>query len=467
MAKLDGVFDVVVIGSGPGGYVAAIRAGQLGLRTAIVEKDGKYGGTCLHVGCIPTKVLLHDAYFFDQVKDARRFGVEIADYKLNFEKVMSHKDIVVKKLAIGVEGLLKKNRVTTVVGFGRIKHPRLVEVTAADGAKTEIETKNILLATGSEAKFFPGMEPDGKGILTNREVLALRTQPKSMVVIGAGAVGIEFASCFNSFGTKVTVVEMLPQVVPLEDEEVARELEKILTKRGIKFRTGTKTESIKRAKDGYDVTLGGATSETVNVEAVVVAVGRRPMTEGIGIENTRAKVERGFVKVDRFMQTDEPGVYAIGDIVPTPMLAHVASAEGILAVERIAGKPVEPIHYDRIPSVTYCDPQVGSVGLTEKKAKERGHEVKTGKFPFVGIGKASVEGENDGFVKIVADAKYGEILGVHILHARAGELIPEAMALMNGEMTVEALVHAVHPHPTLSEAIGEAAHAYFGHAIHI
>ncbi|MBI2933717.1 MAG: dihydrolipoyl dehydrogenase [Planctomycetes bacterium] len=467
MSKLDGLFDVVVIGSGPGGYVAAIRAGQLGLKTAVVEKDPKIGGTCLHVGCIPTKVLLHDAYFYEQVKDAKRFGVEIDGYRLNFEKVMAHKDIVVKKLAMGVESLLKKNKVYTVIGRGRIRHPRFVEVTGADGAKTEIETKNVVVATGSEAKWFPGMEPDGKGIITNREVLSLKKLPESMVVIGAGAVGIEFASCYHSFGAKVTVVEMLPTIVPLEDEEVAKELERILTKRGLKIRTNTKVEAIKRAKDGTEVTLGGGSSETLTAEIVLVAVGRRPLTDDIGLENTRAKVERGFVKVDAHMQTDEPGVYAVGDIVPTPMLAHVASAEGLLAVEKIAGLPAQPINYDRIPNVSYCDPQVGSVGLTEKKARERGHQVKVGKFPFVGIGKASIEGENEGFVKIVADAKYGEVLGVHILHARAGEMIPEAVAILNGEMTVEGLTHAIHPHPTLSEAIGEAAHAYFGHAIHI
>ncbi len=466
MPKLDG-FDVVVIGSGPGGYVAAIRAGQLGLKVAIVEKDGKYGGTCLHIGCIPTKVLLHDAYFFEQVKNAKRFGVEIDGARLNFEKVMGHKDIVVKKLGIGVEGLLKKNKVQTVVGFGKIKHPRLVEVKGPDGTVTELETKNIILATGSDAKWFPGMEPDGKGILTNREILSLKELPKSMVVIGAGAVGIEFASCYNTFGTKVTVVEMLPTVTPLEDEELAKDLERILAKRGIKIRTGTKTESIKRGKDGYDVKLGGVTNETVTADVVLVAVGRKPMTEGVGLENTRAKVDRGFVKVDKFMQTDEPGVYAIGDIVPTPMLAHVASAEGLLAAEKIAGQTPPPINYDRIPNVTYCDPQIGSIGLTEKKARDKGHDVKIGKFPFVGIGKASIEGENEGFVKIVGDAKYGEILGVHILHAHAGEMISEAVAILNGELTIEALTHSIHPHPTLSEAIGEAAHAFFGHAIHM
>ncbi len=466
MPKLDG-FDVVIIGSGPGGYVAAIRAGQLGLKTAIVEKDGKYGGTCLHVGCIPTKALLHDAYFYDQVKDAKRFGVDIEKFSLNFENVQKHKDLVVKKLAMGVEGLLKKNKVQTVVGFGKVKKPGLVEVTHADKTTTEISAKNIILATGSEAKWFPGMEPDGKGMVTNREILALKKLPVSLVVIGAGAVGIEFASVFNSFGTKVTVVEMMPNILPIEDEECSNELKRILMKRGMRIHTGTKTELIKPATGGYDVKLSGGANETVNTEYVLVAVGRRPMTEGIGLEGTKVKLERGFVKVDKFMQTDEPGIYAIGDIVPTPQLAHVASAEGIVAIEKIAGKNPTPINYDHVPGVTYCDPQVASIGLTEKKAKERGHNVKLGKFPFMGIGKASVEGENDGFVKIIGDAKYNEILGVHIVHAHAGEMVSEAVAVLHGEMRAEDLAHAMHPHPTLSEAVAEAAHAYFGHAIHI
>lgn len=459
MAK-HGPFDVVIIGSGPAGYVAAIRAGQLGLKTAIVEKDGKYGGTCLHRGCIPTKALLHDAYLFDQMKDSARFGIEAKEVKLNYEGVRKHKDLVVKKLAMGVEGLLKKNKVQMFVGYGTIKKPGLVAV-----GNDEIETKNIVLATGSEAKWFPGMEPDGKGILTNVEILEMKTVPKSLAVIGSGAVGIEFASVYHRFGAQVTVVEMMPQIVPIEDEEVAKELEKILVKRGMKILTNAKVDKI---NPGYEiaVTRNGA-KESVKAEMVLVAVGRKPNTEKIGLENTKVKVEKGFIRVNEFMQTDEPGIYAIGDIVPTPMLAHVGSAEGILAVEKIAGKNPHPIHYDRVPGVTYCDPQVASVGLTEKKAKERGYDVKCGKFPFVGIGKASIEGENEGFVKIVAEKKYGEVLGVHILHAHAGELISEAVQVLTGELTVEEMVHAIHPHPTLSEAILEASHAYFGHAIHI
>ena len=458
-------FDVIVIGSGPGGYVAAIRAAQLGLKTAIVEKGPKpeWGGTCLNWGCIPTKALLHDAYLFQQIQHAEKFGIDVSPPKLNLDNVMKHKDLVVKRGLMGVEGLLKKNKVTLIIGFGKIAKPGTVDV---DGKA--YTTKNIVLATGSSVKWFPGMEPDGKGIITSNEALSLKAVPKSMVVIGAGAVGMEFASVYHRFGSQMHVVEMMPQILPIEDEEVAAELQKILTKRGMKFHVGTKVESIKPAPGGYDVTVSkDGKSEKIATEIVLVAVGRKPNTEKVGLEGTKVKLDRGFVKVDQFLQTDEPGIYAIGDIVPTPQLAHVASAEGVLAVEHIAGKNPKPINYDRIPGVTYCDPQVASVGLTEKKAKERGYAVKVGKFPFVGIGKASIEDEREGFVKIVGESKYDEILGVHIVHATAGELISEGVAILNGEVTAEQLTHSIHPHPTLSESYLEAAHAFYGHAIHI
>jgi dihydrolipoamide dehydrogenase len=458
-------FDVIIIGSGPGGYVAAIRAAQLKLKTAIVEKGPKpeWGGTCLHWGCIPTKALLHDAYLFEQVKHADRFGVEVGEPKLNLEKVMKHKELVVKRGLMGVDGLLKKNKVTQFVGFGKVVKPGVVDV---DGKQHT--TKAIVLATGSSVKWFPGMEPDGKGVITSNEALGLKQVPKSMAVIGAGAVGIEFASVYHRFGAQVAVVELMPHVLPIEDEEVADELQKILAKRGMKFHTGSKVESIKPAAGGYEVTVSkDGKAEKIPSEIVLVAVGRKPNTEKIGLENTKVRLDRGFVKVNGFMETDEPGIFAIGDIVPTPQLAHVASAEGILAVERIAGKAVQPLNYDRIPGVTYCDPQVASVGLTEREARKRGRQVKVGKFPFMGIGKASIEDEREGFVKIVGDAKYDEVLGVHILHAHAGELISEGVAVLNGEMTAEDLAHAVHPHPTLSEGILEASHAFLGHAIHI
>ena len=452
-------FDMVVIGSGPGGYVAAIRAGQLGLRTAIVEKEPRWGGTCLNRGCIPTKVLLHDAGLYDRVREAGRFGVEVEGVRLNFEQVQKHKEKVVRKLGLGVEALLKKNRVHMVTGFGKLAGPGVVEA----GGKS-LSAGAVVLATGSEVKVLPGMEPDGKGILSSDHALELREVPKSMVVIGAGAVGMEFASIYSRFGTEVTVVEMMPRVLPLEDEEVATELQKVLSRRGLKFHTGAKVESVRPG--GVTVTAGGR-EVRLEAEKVLVAVGRRPNTGGIGLEGTCVKVEGGFVQADELNATGEPGVYAIGDIVlGRPQLAHVASAQGILVAERLAGKEVRPIRYDRIPSIAYCDPMVASAGLTEKAARERGFAVKCGKFPFLGSGMASVLGENEGFVKVVAETKYGEILGVHILHAHAADLVSEAVAVLNGEMTVDDLAHSVHPHPTLSEAVAEATHAFYGHAIH-
>jgi dihydrolipoamide dehydrogenase len=455
-------FDVIIIGSGPGGYVAAIRAAQLGLKAALVEKGPRpeWGGTCLHWGCIPTKALLHDAYLYEQMQNSSKFGVDADGVRLNLENVMKHKDLVVKRSYMGIESLLRKNKVTQLVGFGKVVKAGVVDV-----AGTQHTTKNIVLATGSSVKGIPGMEPDGKGIITSNEALSLKQVPKAMVVIGAGAVGLEFASVYHRFGAQVTVVEALPQILPIEDEEIASEMQNILTKRGMKFFVGSKVESI---KPGYEVAVSkNGKMDRIACDTVLVAVGRKPNTEKIGLENTKVKVDRGYIKVNGTMQTDEPGIYAIGDIVPTPQLAHVASAEGILAVEHIAGRPVKPINYDRIPGVTYCDPQAASIGLTEKKARERDHKVKVGKFPFMGIGKASIEDEREGFVKIVGDARYDEILGVHILHAHAGEMISEAVAVINGEMTVEDLAQSIHPHPTLSEGIQEAGHAFYGHAIHI
>ncbi len=457
-------FDVTIIGSGPGGYVAAIRSAQLGLKTALVEKGPKpeFGGTCLHWGCIPTKALLHDAYLYEQMQHAAKFGVEADNVRLNLDAVMKHKELVVKRNLMGIEALLKKNKVTTLVGLGRVAKPGVVEV---DGKAHT--TKAVILATGSSVKWFPGMEPDGRGIITSNEALNLKKVPASMVVIGAGAVGLEFASVYQRFGSKVSVVEAMPQIVPIEDDEVAAELQKILAKRGLKFHTGSKVESIKPSGAGYVTTVSkDGKTEALESEFVLVAVGRKPNTDKIGLENTRIKTDRGFIKVDGHMQTAEPGIYAIGDIVPTPQLAHVASAEGILAAEHLAGKNPKPLNYDRTPGVTYCDPQVASIGLTEKKARERGHKVKTAKFPFMGVGKAAIEDEREGFVKIVADSRYDEVLGVHILHAHAGDLIGEGVAVLNGELTVHELA-AMHPHPTLSEGLMEAAHAYFGHAIHI
>ncbi len=453
-------FDVAIVGSGPGGYVAAIRAAQLGLKVALVEKDGKFGGTCLHRGCIPTKAMLHDAALYASMKHAGRYGVKVSGVELDFPAVRKHKELVVKKLATGVEGLLKKNKIKTLHGFGKLVKPGVLDVSG----KT-LSAKAILLATGSRPKGLPGLEPDGGRILTSDDALELKEVPESLAVVGAGAVGVEFASIYSRFGSAVTLIEIMPHVLPLEDEEVSAAFAKALQKRGVRVRTGAKVGAVGR--DGTLEVDAGGKREEVRCEKILVAAGRAPNTEGIGLEGTRARLERGFVQVDDFMQTDEPGLYAIGDIVPRPQLAHVASAQGILVAERLAGKEVNPIDYDRIPSVAYSDPQVASVGLTERAARERGEKIACGKFPFMASGKATVDGDHEGFVKIVAGAEYGEILGVHILHAHAGEMVSSAVDVLNGELTAEDLARCIHPHPTLSEALVEAAHAIFGRAIHI
>ncbi|MBI4232689.1 dihydrolipoyl dehydrogenase [Candidatus Peregrinibacteria bacterium] len=461
-------FDIIIIGSGPGGYVAAIRAAQVGLKTAIIEKDKKFGGTCLHRGCIPTKALLHAAYLYEQTKHLDEFGILADNIKLDVPKLQSKKDRIVKKLSMGVEFLLKKNKVQQFFGYGRIKSATEVEVTGDDKKSQILKTKNIILATGSEPRWLPNLVPDGKGIITNNEALALDKVPKSMLIVGAGAIGVEFASIYVSFGTEISLVEVLPNILPIEDEEISKELAKIFAKRGISVSTNTKVESVTTTKGGYEAKISKEGKvEVKTFEKILVAVGRKPNTENIGLENTRIKTTKGFIEVNQFMQTAEPTIYAIGDIVPTPQLAHVASAEGILAVEKIKGLNTPPINYDRIPSCTYCDPQVASVGLSEKKALERGHKIKVGKFPFTASSKASILDEGEGFVKIIADEKYGEILGVHILHAHSTEMISEAVAVLNGELAAEDLAHSIHPHPTLSEAIAEATHAIYGHAIHI
>ena len=463
-------YDVAVIGSGPGGYVAAIRSGQLGLKTVLVEKDNKFGGTCLHVGCIPTKDLLLNAEVYDYYKHAEEFGIECKGYSIDWAAVQARQNKVVTKLAKGVEFLLKKNKVEIVQGFGQLSGPGRIAVTDSNKKTTEIQAKNIVLATGSEAKMLPGLEPDAKTILTNKEILNLKKIPKSMIVIGSGAVGVEFGSIFKRFGTEVTIIEMLPRVVPLEDAEISAELEKALKKQGLKVHTGAKVQKVTKGAKGVSVEFTDAQGKAQKIEAdnCLVAVGRAPNTRNIGIEKTRVRLERGFVKVDPFMRTDEPGVYAIGDIVAgSPLLAHVGSMEGIVAVTHAAGKTVEPINYRQIPNCTYCEPEIASTGLTESQARESGYNVKVGKFPFVGNSKATILGAPEGFVKIVSDDRYGEILGVHMIGPRVTEMIAEAVVVMRLEGTVEDLERTMHPHPTLTEAFPEAAHAVHGMAIHI
>jgi dihydrolipoamide dehydrogenase len=463
-------FDVTIIGSGPGGYVAAIRAGQLGLKVAMVEKDARLGGTCTLRGCIPTKQMLMSAHVYEQMQHAADFGVQASGIQLAFVDVQKRKDKVVLKNTKGIEYLMKKNKVTVFKGTGKLALPGKVEVTGADGAKQVIETKNIIIATGSVVRPIPGFETDGVHVVNSDHILELKDVPKSLIVMGAGAVGCEFASVYSRFGAETTIVELMPRLVPLEDEEVSKELEKSFRKRGIKSQLDTKLEKLEKTDAGVVVTGKTSKGEEVRLEAemLLVAVGRMPFTEGLGLEGSKIKVDRGFVQVDEFQQTGEKGVYAIGDVVPTPLLAHLASKEGIVAVEHMSGQQdVRPINLRLVPNCTYCDPEVASVGLTEAKAREQGYDVKIGKFPFSASGKARILGEEEGFVKIVGEGKYDEILGVHIIGAHATELIAEACVAMQLESTAEELGRTMHAHPTVSETVMEAAEGVHGLAIHI
>ena len=461
-------YDVTVIGSGPGGYVAAIRAAQLGLRTALVERDAALGGTCLHVGCIPTKALLHSAEVLETAKDAARYGVVAAKVGLDLAAVHKFRTDVVRRQARGVEYLMKKNGITVLQGHGRLRGPGRVEVAPKSGAPASVATKNVILATGSAAKLLPGLQADGRRVLTSTEAMALEAVPKSMLVLGAGAVGVEFASIWSRFGTSVTIVEMLPRVLPVEDEEISAEMQKALKKRGIEVRVGAKVEDVKVREQSVEIAVRSEKgAETLKAETLLVAVGRRPLTEEVGLDTTRAVVERGFVQVDGAMRTAEPTVYAIGDIVPTPMLAHLASHEGIVAAEAIAGQSPRPIDYDQVPNATYSDPEVGSIGLSEAAARARGFDVKVGRFPFPPLGKGRILNAQEGFVKLVGESRYDQLLGVHIIGPRATELLGEAGVALGLEATVEDLHHAIHAHPTLSEAIGEAALALHGRGIHL
>jgi dihydrolipoamide dehydrogenase len=460
-------YDVIIIGSGPGGYSAAVRAGQYGLKTALIEKDPKLGGCCLHVGCIPTKAFLHAAEVWERFLHAEEDGIHCDNPRLDFPMVLDRKNKIVAKHAKGVEFLMKKNKVDWIKGYGRLAGPGKVEVTT-DGGKQTLEAKNIVLATGSEARMLPGLKPDARRILTNIEILSLNEVPKTLAILGAGAVGVEFASAFSRFGSKVSIFEMLPRLVPVEDEEVSKELARVFKKQGIRVETGARVDNVENVGSGvrFQATLADGKTEAVAADAILIAIGRKPNTDNIGLEGTKVELDRGFVKVDPYQRTGEPGVYAIGDIVAgTPQLAHVATAEGMVAIGHMAGKPVVPINRNRIPGATYTEPGIGSVGLTEAQARAAGHSVKIGKFPFAADAKASILGRHDGFVKIVADEKYGEILGVHIIGPEAFELISEGVLAMEAEATVETLLHTIHAHPTLYEAMGEAFNAVDGMAI--
>jgi dihydrolipoamide dehydrogenase len=462
-------YDLVIIGSGPGGYSAAVRAGQYGLKTGIVEKDAKLGGTCLHVGCIPTKALLHTAEVWHYFQHSKEQGIFCDNPRLDLPLVNDRKNKIVSKHAKGVEGLMKKNKVEWIRGFANLKGGGKVEVRSDKGNQT-IEAKNIIIATGSEARMLPGLEPDARQIVTNIEILNMQEVPKTLGVIGAGAVGVEFASIYARFGSKVTILEMLPRLVPVEDEEVSKELERSFKKQGIRCETGAKAENIRKTDNGVQLTvnLANGKAEEMTFETLLIAVGRKPNTDQIGLENTKVQADRGFIKVDDFQRTGEPGVYAIGDVVAgTPQLAHVATMEGMVALDHITGRPAIPINRNRIPGCTYTEPGIGSVGLTEAQAKAQGYSVKVGKFPFVGNSKATILDSHAGFVKVVADEKYGEILGVHIIGPQAYELISECVAAMEAEATVDTMRHTIHAHPTLYEAVGEAFNSVYGLAINV
>jgi len=467
VAPGNGKYDLTIIGSGPGGYVAAIRAAQLGLSTAVVEKAPKPGGTCLHWGCIPTKALLHAAAVYESALKGERFGVKSTGVTLDMVRVQKYKSKTVTVNSRGVEFLFKKNGVTLLPGRGKLAGRGRVEITPAEGDSSTIETASTILATGSTVQGLPGIEFDGKRVINSDDALGMKEVPGSLIVLGAGAVGVEFASIYRSFGAEVTLVELLPHLLPLEDEALGAELEKAFRKRGIECHTATRVEKVEPHDSGVRVSAT-RDGENVSMEAdvLLVAVGRRPVTENLGLEDTGVRVDRGFVEVDSMMRTGEPGVYAIGDIVRTPALAHVASHEGIVAVEDAAGKNPLPIDYDKIPSCTYCDPEVAAIGLSEEEARKRGYDVAIGTFPFTAIGKAKILDDTRGFVKIVSERKHDEILGVHIIGPHATELIAEATAALNLEATAESLFHAVHAHPTLAEALGEAALAIHGRAIH-
>lgn len=463
-------YDVVIIGSGPGGYVTAVRSAQLGLKTAIVEKDSRLGGTCLLRGCIPTKSMLESAELIDHARHSAEFGIIVGEPRVEIAGVLKRKNKVVQQNAGGVSYLMKKNKVDVHNGFGRLAGPGKVEVTADDGSKTVLETKNIILAMGSVPRTIPAFEIDGKKVLTSDELLDLEEMPTHLLVLGAGAVGVEFASVYRSFGCEVTIVELQDRLVPVEDAEVSKEFEKIFKRRGIKCHTATKLTDVEITDKGVRARLEPAkgTPTSVTASHFLVAIGRAPVTDGVGLEKTKVEVDRGFIKVDEYGRTAEPNVFAIGDIVAgTPQLAHAAMTEGVRTVEFIAGKNPPVIDYDQCPGATYSNPEIGSIGLTEAEAKKRGYDVKVGKFPFTAIGKAKVINNTNGFVKIVAEGQYDQILGVHIIGPKATEMIAEAGILLKVECTVEELIRTIHSHPTLSEAMHEAGHAVLGHPLHM
>jgi dihydrolipoamide dehydrogenase len=469
-------FDVVLIGSGTGGYVAAIRMAQLGLKVAVVERQSSLGGTCLNWGCIPTKALLEHAHALKIAEEAAEWGVSFGDRAgkptIDMTRVHARKNKIVTTLTKGVEFLFKKNAITWIKGTGRLAGPHTVEVTGAESRT--VTAREIVIATGSAPRSVPGITLDKARIISSDEAIHLPAVPASMAIMGSGAVGVEFASIFRRFGSDVTLLELLPRLVPNEDAAISAELEKAFKKRGIVSRTNTKVTaaSVKGDRVALEMQDGGGKTSTLTVDILLVATGRGPVTDGLGVAEAGVALERGFVKVDALFRTNVPGISAIGDVItmgetPHAQLAHVSSAEGIVLAERLAGQDPQPLNYDQVPACTYCEPEIGSVGLTEAEAVKRGYDVRVGTFPFGVLGRARIAGELEGFVKIVAEKRYDELLGVHMIGPRATELVAEAAVALRLESTVEELIHTIHAHPTMSEAVGEAAHAVHGAAIHL
>lgn len=460
-------FDLIVIGSGPGGYVAAIRASQLGMKVGVVEKD-ELGGVCLNWGCIPTKALLKSANVFEYIEHAKDYGVEVKDFKADLPAMIQRSREVANSNSKGVQFLFKKNKIEHIAGHGKLKGAGKVEVTDEKGKKADYQAKHIIVATGGRSRELPNLKIDGKKILGYRDALSLKEQPKRMIVVGSGAIGVEFAYFYHAIGTEVTIVEFLPRIVPLEDEEVSKTLEKAFKKKGIKIHTSAEVTQVDTSGKACVATVKGQEGEfKVEADIVLSAVGISTNLEGLGLEETGVKTEKGKVIVDDFYKTNVPGIYAIGDIVKGPALAHVASAEGIICVEKIAGHNPEPLNYNNLPGCTYCSPEIASVGYTEEAAKKAGYQIKVGKFPFSASGKAKAAGATDGFVKVIFDEKYGEWLGAHFIGANVTEMIAEVVTARKLETTGHEIIKSVHPHPTMSEAVMEAAAAAYGEVIHL
>ena len=474
-ALAETIFDLVVLGGGPAGYTCAIRASQYGLKAALIDANDRLGGTCLLWGCIPTKSMLFSAELWDHLKHADRYGIDGVDARtVNWKNVLARKDDVIMRHTKGLDFLMKKNKITAIKGYGRLTGPAkdgvfAIEVKGKDGQASTVQAKKVVLATGSDARMLPGYTPD-ETIMTNIEILKTPEMPKSLVVVGSGAVGVEFASVFKSFGAEVTILEMLPRIVNVEDEEISKELLRQYKKRGIDIHVGAKVDKIEKNAGGALVhfTTAAGKSETKQAEKVLVAVGRAPRTYDCGLETVNIKPDRGFIMTNEWMETTEPGIYAIGDIVGgLPQLAHSGSMSGLVVAARMAGKYAKPVTRERIPGCTYCDPQIASVGYTEAQAREKGYQVKVGKFPFVGNSKATILDAHDGFIKVVSDAKYGEILGVHIIGPYATEIIAEAVTAIELEATIEEMMFTIHAHPTVAEALLDGFSSVEGMAVNV